>query len=210
VLHGKPLIAWTIESARQSGAVQDIIVSTDDEETAEIARAWGAWVPFLRPAEIARDDTPGVMTTLHAAELLPEYDWLLLAQPTSPLRGIQDFSQIVEECLLAKARAAVSVAPAVDQPEWTFPRSRDGYFELSPDVSVITRRQDLPARFSVKGGGLYLSERDWLLFHRTYITSETYMYVMPPERGLDIDSSFDWRVAEALMSLRDREAAGGG
>jgi CMP-N-acetylneuraminic acid synthetase len=83
---GKPLIAWTIEAARRARGVDAVVVSTVDAEIAQIARDWGADVPFVRPAELATDETPGIDPVLHAIGMLPEHDAVLLLQPTSPLR----------------------------------------------------------------------------------------------------------------------------
>ncbi len=92
---GKPLIAWTIEAARTAG-LANVVVSTEDAEIAEVAREWGAEVPFMRPSELAADDTPGIEPVLHAIELLPDYEGVLLLQPTSPLRSSEDILAITE------------------------------------------------------------------------------------------------------------------
>src|ERR1700733_1950126 len=92
---GKPLIAWTIESALGSGLLAAVVVSTDDLEIGEVARRYGAETPFVRPAELARDDTPGVAPVLHALEVLPGFDAVLLMQPTSPLRTTEDINECI-------------------------------------------------------------------------------------------------------------------
>ena len=99
-LGGKPVIAWSIEAALQSPSVSRVIVSTDDEEIAEVSREWGAEVPFMRPAELAGDDTPHLAVMLHAIRwlesdqgTLPEF--ILLLQPTSPLRTSEDIEAAV-------------------------------------------------------------------------------------------------------------------
>ena len=87
---GKPLIAWTIEEARKSKYIDRLILSSDDREIIEIAKRWGCEVPFEQPAEMARDGTPGIAPVLHAIEMLPDYDYVVLLQPTSPLRQVED------------------------------------------------------------------------------------------------------------------------
>lgn len=88
---GKPLIAWTIEAANQSLLVDRVVVSTDDQEIADTAVRWGAEVPFLRPIELAQDSTPGILPVIHMlTEILPHYDLVVLLQPTSPLRSVED------------------------------------------------------------------------------------------------------------------------
>ena len=90
LIAGKPLIAWTIEAALRSSLLDAVMVTTDDPEIAEVASRAGAQVPFLRPAALAQDDTPGIAPVLHALDMLPGYDAVLLLQPTSPLRNTAD------------------------------------------------------------------------------------------------------------------------
>ena len=108
-LCGKPLIAWSIEIAQNADSVEKVVVSTDDEEIAEIAQKYGAEVPFLRPAELAQDDTPSMAPVLHALEQLPKFEMILLLQPTSPLRTTTDIEGIFTMCQERKAPAVVSI-----------------------------------------------------------------------------------------------------
>jgi N-acylneuraminate cytidylyltransferase len=197
-LHGKPLVAWTIEAAQGASGVDRVVVTTEDPEIADISRSWGAEVPFLRPVELSGDDTPGIEPVIHAISLLPDFDWVLLLQPTSPLRTAQDIDAIVELVKGRNAPSAVSVCEASSNPYWTY--LVDTSDHLTPLVSapLPTRRQDLPAAYSLNGA-LYLAKRDWLLENRTFVTAETLGYVMPVERSVDIDSPLDWKWAEFLM-----------
>lgn len=117
-LAGKPLIGWTIDAAKQAACVHRLIVSTEDEAIASVARSFGAEVPFMRPVELTADDTPGIAPVLHALEQLPDVDRLLLLQPTSPLRSVADIEGIVEFCLARGAPSAVSVCEASKHPYW--------------------------------------------------------------------------------------------
>ena len=108
-LFDKPLINWTINAAKQAKCIDRIIVSTDDLEIAEIAKKCGADVPFLRPSELAKDETPGIEPALHAIEKVPGFDWLILLQPTSPLRTASDIDGIFNFCQKNLASSAVSV-----------------------------------------------------------------------------------------------------
>src|SRR5271157_3678171 len=112
---GKPLIAWAIEAGRQSRYIDRLILSSEDPEIMAQARSWGCEVPFVRPAELARDDTPGMEPVLHALTALPEeYDYVVVLQPTSPLRLAEDIDGCLETCLRQEAPACVTVAE-VDQ-----------------------------------------------------------------------------------------------
>lgn len=201
-LHGKPLIAWTIEAAKGASGVDRVVVTTDDPEIAAISRSWGAEVPFLRPAELSGDDTPGIEPVIHAISLLPNYDWILLLQPTSPLRTAQDIEAIVELAEDRNAPSAVSVCEASSHPYWAY--FVDTSDHLTPLVSVPlpARRQDLPCAYTLNGA-LYLAKRDWLLENRTFVTAETVGYVMPLQRSVDIDTPLDWKWAEFLMEASD-------
>jgi CMP-N,N'-diacetyllegionaminic acid synthase len=107
-LKGKPLIAWTIEEAKKSKLLDKIIVSTDDEEIMNVAKKWGAEVPFLRPSELAQDDTPGIAPVLHALEYFPDYEYIVVLQPTSPLRLAEDIDEAIYLCEKTKV---ISVYP---------------------------------------------------------------------------------------------------
>lgn len=95
-LAGKPLIAWTIEEAKKSKYITRLILSSEDEEIIEAAKKYGCEVPFVRPIELAQDNTPGIEPVLHAIEKCPGYDYVLLLQPTSPLRTVEDIDGCIE------------------------------------------------------------------------------------------------------------------
>ena len=109
-LAGKPLFAWTVEEAKKSKYIDRLVLSSDDAETIELARQWGCDVPFVRPAEFSMDDTPGIEPILHALEALPEcYDFVVLLQPTSPLRGVDDVDRCLEICIESNSPSCVSL-----------------------------------------------------------------------------------------------------
>lgn len=199
LLAGKPLIGWTIDAARQACGIDRLVVSTEDEEIATVARQLGAEVPFMRPTELATDDTPGIAPVLHAIEQLPGYDWILLLQPTSPLRSATDIEGIFDFCKTHSASSAVSVCEVSKHPYWMY--QRDASDRLQPlflDRTEITRRQDLPPSYALTGG-LYLARTDWLIEHKGFIGPETLGYVMPPERSVDLDTPHDWCWVEYLI-----------
>jgi CMP-N-acetylneuraminic acid synthetase len=152
LLAGKPLIGWTIDAAKQASCINRIVVTTEDDEIAGVARELGADVPFMRPAELAADETPGIAPVLHAIEQLPEFDWVLLLQPTSPLRTHADIEAIWYLCRDRGASSAVSVTEVAKHPSWVYTRDDRGRIQTfiagRPDV---TRRQDLPAAYALNG-----------------------------------------------------------
>ncbi len=198
-LFNKPLIGWSIDAAKQASCVNRIVVSTDDEEIASVARDLGADVPFMRPAELAADDTPGIAPVLHAISQLPDYDWVLLLQPTSPLRSAEDIDGIWQFCQERGAPSAVSVCEVGKHPYWIY--QCDAAQRLEPLIKErpdVTRRQDLPPAYALNGA-LYLARIDWLLEQQDFIGPETLGYIMPPERSVDLDTPQDWRWVEFLI-----------
>ncbi|MDB9863461.1 acylneuraminate cytidylyltransferase family protein [Litorivicinus sp.] len=198
-LAGKPLIAWTIEAALQAQDVDRVIVSTEDKEIAAIAKQFGAEVPFMRPLSLARDDTPGIAPVLHAIEQIPDFDWVLLLQPTSPLRCVDDINGIIDFCRRKGASSAVSITEVSQHPFWMYQRDNQKRLQpIVPNRPEITRRQDLPNAYIINGA-LYLARTDWLVENRDFIGPETLGYVMSPERSVDLDTPQDWRWIEFLI-----------
>lgn len=203
-LCGKPLIAWSIEAALQAAGVDRVIVSTEDEEIAEVARAHGADVPFLRPRELAADDTPGIAPVLHALEQLPGYRDVLLLQPTSPLRTAADIEGILAARAMANAPAAVSVVEAAQSPYWMYRLDARQQLVNLMGMPPATRRQDLPTAYALNGA-LYVADTEWLQRTKTFLAEATTGYVMPAERSADIDTPLDWKWVEFIMKENCRE-----
>jgi CMP-N-acetylneuraminic acid synthetase len=199
LIAGKPLIAWTIEAALAARALDRVVVTTDDPEIAAVASAHGAEVPFLRPAELARDDTPGINPVLHALDVLPGFDSVVLLQPTSPLRTADDIDAAVAVASIAQRANVVSVTEAAHA-GWNFAMDSAGILDIVPG-DIATRRQDLPKQFALNGA-IYFAASDRLRAERSFLTPGTIGYPMPAERSVDIDALLDWRIAEML--LKDR------
>lgn len=202
-LAGKPLIAWTIAEAKKSRYIDRLVLSSDDQEIIGVAREWGCEAPFARPAELARDDTPGIEPVLHALGELPGYDYVVLLQPTSPLRTVADIDGTLELCLARGARACVSVTEPDKSPYWMFSRDNDGRLRPLIDTDEIAaRRQDLPPAYALNGA-VYVAEAGWLVESRSFLTAETLGYDMPKERAADIDTELDFAIAELLLEGRN-------
>jgi CMP-N-acetylneuraminic acid synthetase len=198
---GKPLIAWTIEAALNAQLVDAVVVSTDDAEIAEISRQWKAQIPFMRPPELAQDDTPGIDPVLHALDKLPGYDAVLLLQPTSPLRTAADIDACIRLAHSKQAPSVVSVCEPEQHPYWMYKMDPELGLASLIDVPAFYRRQDLPAVYALNGA-LYYAHADWLRAHRSFEAENTVGYVMPRERSVDIDTLLDWKIAELLITER--------
>jgi CMP-N,N'-diacetyllegionaminic acid synthase len=201
IIAGKPLIVWTIEAALRSYNLDAVVVTTDDDEIAEIARWHGAQTPFQRPANLARDDTPGVEPVLHALRELPGFDAVLLLQPTSPLRATEDIDACLRFAETTNAPCLVSVCAAERHPYWMYSIDEDNRLLPFVEAKQVTRRQDLPPVYAANGA-LYFARTDWLQQRRTFIASETMAYIMPNERSIDLDTTLDWKMTELLLMDR--------
>jgi CMP-N,N'-diacetyllegionaminic acid synthase len=213
-LAGKPLIAYTIEAAQASGALDRLILSTEDEAIAQAGRALGCDVPFLRPGELARDDTPHLPVILHAVRWMDEHegyrpDAVMILQPTSPLRGPVDIVAAIELLESSGADSALSVSevPAHVHPMRTLRVDEMGAALLfvtgEPVRQRINRRQDLPAAW-VMNGAIYICRASALLAAEPSLYGHRVVaYRMPARRAVSIDDAEDWAAAErALLEVR--------
>lgn len=195
---GKPLLQWTIDVALAAPSVDRTVVSTDDPEIAMLALAGGAEVPFLRPVELASDTASGMAPVLHALDQLPEVSDVLLLQPTSPLRRVEDVEAAVAMHQRASSVAVVSVTPSSKHPEWMFGLSTQQTLQPLSIRSDSSCRQQLPSAY-VLNGAIYLASRSFLEREASFLTSETLGYVMAREHSVDIDTLLDWQWGEFLM-----------
>ena len=201
MLAGKPLIAWTIITAKQSKYIDRLVLSSEDDRIIEVAKDWGCEVPFKRPVDLARDDTLGIEPALHALRLIPGFDFVLLLQPTSPLRIVDDIDNVIEACILADADACVSVTEASKNPFWMYYLSQGN--KLKPvmgNKNLVDNRQQLPKAYLLNGA-IYLAKTNWLIKSKSFLCEETIAYKMPRDRSIDIDDKLDFLMAEALIGL---------
>jgi N-acylneuraminate cytidylyltransferase len=198
---GKPLIAWTIEEAKKSRYIDCIVLSTEDREIADVAKAWDCEVPFLRPVELAQDETPGIEPVIHIINnLQDQYDYIVLLQPTSPLRRVDDIDGCIDHMRKHHAPLCVTVCEVEKSPYWMY--ETDDSCHLIPVISdrhLLLRRQDMPIVYSLNGA-VYAGEASYVKRIRTFLTNETIAYVMPKERSLDIDTELDMKICDFLLS----------
>ncbi len=202
-LRGKPLIAWTIEQALKSRYIDRVIVSTDDEKIAGVARRYGAEVPFRRPRILASDKASGVDVAIHALQWLKskggEFDLFMVLQPTSPLRLSRDIDASIELLFKKSGKSVVSVCRAEHHVLWTNLLPPNHSMKHFLRDGVANRNwQDLPKYYRLNGA-IYVAFSDYLMKKRSFIAADTYAYIMPGERSVDIDTVLDLRIAEAVM-----------
>ena len=195
LLGGKPLIAWTIEEAKKSKYIDRLVVSTDDEEIASVARKFGADVPFMRPDELATDSARGIDVVLHALGQLPEFDVVVLLQPTSPFRIVDDIDGAIERWREGQ-QPVVGVTKVSKSPYWMYLLDEQGKLQaLLPQPAGAENRQELPPTFALNGG-VYVASRQQLEEQQSFLTPMTRGYEMPQERSIDLDTKEDWEYAE--------------
>lgn len=202
-LAGKPLIAWTIEAAAASGRLERVIVSTDDDEIADVARQCGLAVPFKRPAELARDDSSHFSVVEHAikwmaenADCRPEY--LVLLQPTSPFRTAADIDAAIELAEKKNADAVVGVCEAAAHPMLVKKMDDSGAMaDFVPADIAYKRRQSLPPAYQINGA-IYVNRVVALLRDRDFCPPGAIGYVMSAEHSMEIDDMWDFHMAELV------------
>lgn len=203
LLNGKPLIAYTILAAQKSNIFDEIIVSTDSEEYAEIAREWGANVPFLRSEELASDTASSwdvVKDVLeHYEKLGRKFDTVSLLQPTSPLRTDEDIIKAYIQLRLKSANAVVSVCEVDHSPLWcnTLPEDYSLESFLSKQL-VEMPRQNLQSYFRINGA-IYIAKTDYLMTNENIYMKKCYATIMRKENSVDIDDEMDFIIAESIQ-----------
>ena len=212
-LGGRPLLAYTVDAARECGALDRVILSTEDPVIADAARALGCEVPFMRPAELSRDETPHLPVIQHAAEWMREHagyqpDAVMILQPTSPLRSADDITAAARllESTGADSVVSVSEVSAHAHPMRMLRVDARGEAVLfasgEPVRRRINRRQDLPQAW-VMNGAIYAC-RTGVLFDAepSLYGDRVAAYAMPAERSVSIDDFEDWAAAERTLARR--------
>ena len=209
-LAGKPLIAYTIEAAKKSGVFDRVILSTDDEKIAEVARAHGCEVPFMRPAELAQDSTPHIPVIQHALAYLKENEdyvpnYVMILQPTAPLRTAAHIREAVALIEKSNADSVVSVTevPGHHHPRWQFSiddANRLAIFTGEPFSDIVRRRQDLSKTYT-RNGAIYLFKQEFLYDSKepNFYGNHVVAYVMKSEESVNIDTMEDWKEAERII-----------
>ena len=211
LLNGKPLIAYTIEAAKQSQYIDRVIVSTDSEEIADAAVIAGAEKLFLRPSQFATDESPSWEAIIHALQWIEHnekkvYPVFCLLQPTSPFRNSFHINEAIEKFALnERADSLVSVCESIKSPYWTQIVSDDGFLQpLIQTEERFTRRQDTPKTFDLNGA-LYIAKTDFYKDKKTFLGNRTTFYEMDKISSIDIDTETDFFVAESLYARKQMD-----
>jgi|CXWL01.1.fsa_nt_gi N-acylneuraminate cytidylyltransferase len=210
-LGGKPLIAWSIEHALAVKRIERVIVSTDSEEIAAVARQYGAEVPFIRPAELARDDSPEWLAWRHALNylldtvgVLPEA--MVSVPTTAPLRLPMDIENCLDEYEKGDADMVITVADAYRSPYFNMVKTNiDGTVGLViPPQSAIERRQDVPTVYDMTTVA-YVANPEFVMNRNAVFEGRVRAVHVPTERAIDIDTLLDFQIAECLLNSREQK-----
>lgn len=204
-LCGKPLIAWSIESGLKSKYLDEVIVTTDSKDIADIAKQYGASVPFLRPDVLANDTATSFDAIKHTIEfykneMKKEFDYIVLLEPTSPLREARDIDIAIEQLFNSNADSIVGICKTEDQnPAFlVFKNEKDFISGYENHDMKVLRRQDIKDVYFFEGT-IYISKTDVLLNKKTFYHENTIGYVVPKYKSLEIDDIDDFIMVEAIM-----------
>lgn len=207
-LNGKPLIVWAIEHALAVKRIDRVIVSTDSDEIAELARQYGAEVPFMRPAELAGDNSPEWLAWRHALNYLREStgalpEVMVSVPTTAPLRLPIDIENCLDEYKKGNVDMVITVTDAHRSPYFNMVKANaDGTVGLViPPGSAIARRQDAPVVYDMATVA-YVARPEFVMTHNATFEGRVRMVHVPTERAIDIDTLLDFQIAESLLNIR--------
>lgn len=207
LLGGKPLIAWSIEHALAVKRIARVIVSTDSEEIAAVARNYGAEVPFIRPAELAQDDSPEWLAWRHALNFLRETTGQLPAvmvsvPTTAPLRVPLDIENCLDEYEKGEADIVITITDAHRNPYFNMVKiNADGTVGLvNPPQLASARRQDTPMVYDITTV-CYVANPAFVMTHNASFEGRVKAVHVPAQRAIDIDTLLDFRIAESLADI---------
>lgn len=203
-LCGKPLLGWTIDAARGAACLDRVVLSSDDDEIMDLGRSLGCEVPHRRPAHLASDTAMVVDVVLNLLDTMRErFDFVVLLQPTSPLREARDIDGAAAACFAAGAPACASVVAAEQSPYLMYRLEAAGRMVPVLGEGTSSRRQDLPQIYALNGA-VYVTESERLRAERKFVGANAVGYEMPRERSIDIDSELDFALAGLLLEARER------
>ncbi|MGO9514279.1 MAG: cytidylyltransferase domain-containing protein [Steroidobacteraceae bacterium] len=203
-LGGRPLIEWSIDVAKNNEDISDVLVSTDDAAIAEVARRADALVPWLRPAELATASAASVDVCLHALDWYEsargKVDGLMLLQPTSPFRSRETVMRGIDLFRDNRGRSVIGVSRALSHPLWCVQVNGNSIRPFIERGELSLRSQDLPPAYVVNGA-FYLIQPDELRTRRSFCNETTTpLMIEEPAECIDIDTEWDWKIAQALAA----------
>jgi len=211
LLNNKPLIAHTIETATKSELLTDVVVSTDDHKISDVSKCFGANVPFLRPEHIATDEAKTIDVCLHAINYFQKngmnFEILVLLQPTSPLRSVHDIDGTINLLLNHKKNSCITLSSVGScHPNYIYRRKSLEVDIFSPLIThqVIGERRQEFEDYYYRNGAVYAVRTDFLLKNNLIMDKESLGFIMPEIRSVNIDTEFDFIMAEKLIEMNEK------
>lgn len=209
-LHGKPLLYYTAEAALRAKKLTTVILSTDDEAIAEVGYRCGLEVPFMRPPELAKDDTPMLPVVQHALKWMENnnrhFDAVCLLQPTNPLRSHRIIDDCIELLVTSDADTVLTVLPVPFHynPHWVYFSDEQNHLSLATgEEQPISRRQTLPSAYH-REGSVYVTLCKTVMEENSLYGKNITGYVLNKEESVNIDDKQDWDLAEKLLAPNGR------
>lgn len=202
-LDNKPLISYSIEAGIKSKYIDDVVVSTDGEEIADIAKLYGAQVPFLRPKHLAMDESKTIDSVMHCIKEMKNigriYDYLVLLQPTQPLRKSFHIDEAIELLVDSKEENMVSVSKVKDHPLLIRSLDEHGHAINLLNECSTKRRQEFTDYYKVNGA-IYINKINENLNNETSLNDNKLAYIMDEKYDVDIDEMIDLQIAELVLT----------
>ena len=203
MLGNKPLIYWTIEAAMQAKSIDRVILSTDDPEIAETCKATGIEIPFMRPNELAQDDSLAIDNYIYTmTRLVKEYEYtedeFTVLLPTVPFRSSSDIDASISIFRNKNATTVISCTELAHPADWIFLIDQEGKMiknKAINDAKEISNRQSLETSY-IPNGGVYVFKFSAMKSNRSFYSGDTYTHSMPADRSIDIDTEYDFVLAE--------------
>ena len=199
-LCGKPLISWSIEAALKSKYISKVVVSSDDEEILNISSNFGADI-IKRPYELANDTATTFDAIKHTIENVEKYDYIVLLQPTSPLRNENQIDEAIELLEEKQADAIVSVCEMDHSPLWSNILPEDGNMRGFLREEILNKRSQDLEKFYRLNGAIYICKTDKLLENKSFFLKDNiFAYIMDKKNSIDIDEEIDFEIAKVLIN----------
>lgn len=205
LLNGKPLIAYTSEIALQSKHLSEVMVTSEDDQIIEVAKSLGINVPFVRPVELAQDNTPTIDVIIHALQWYEKqnifFDAVCLLQVTSPFRTVDFLDRAINKFIEKDSDSLISVqkVPQEYNPHWTFEVNSDGNLKIATgETEIVTRRQELPLAY-YRDGSIYITKTNVLLKEHSLYGRSSAFIESESKFQINIDTIQDWEKAKEIL-----------
>lgn len=204
-LNGKPLIYYTIREALKSDYVDKVVVSTDGEKIAKISKEIGAQVPYIRPEHLSTDEAKSIDVVLHCIEYYEEklkekYDYVLLLQPTSPLRKVEHIDEAIRKLMASSEKSLIGLCESDKNPVIMRTIEKNKMKEVISFKGDNLRRQALPKFYTINGA-IYINAVSMLKEKKAFLDDKTLPYIMDKKSSVDIDDYVDLELAKIMMNM---------